>query len=163
MLADLLSPIYLGPPGLLVCSVICLIGIILIEGTVLCLIRWAPWKAAFLHASIVNLVTSLLGTGVFTLAGKSIYKIPFPVLLLGAFLLTVIVEAVELKALRRTAGVTRIVTNSLVANIFSYAFLGGMMFLALFPPVVGYQGGHHPRPIPTPFFSPIPSASPHTQ
>jgi hypothetical protein len=56
MLADMLSPIYLGPPGLLVCSVISLIGIILIEGTVLCLLRWAPWKTAFLHAFIVNLV-----------------------------------------------------------------------------------------------------------
>ena len=162
MLADLLSPIYLGPPGLLVCSVISLVGIILIEGTVLCLLRWGSWKIAFLHASIVNLVTSLLGTVLFMLAGKSIYEIPVPILLLGAFLLTVIVEAVELKALKLSAGVSRVVTNSLVANIFSYAFLGGMIFLALFPPVIGYRGRNGPYIRPTPFLSPGPSASPRT-
>ena len=37
--------------------------IVLIEGTVLRLIRWGSWKIAFGHAFIINLVTSLIGTG----------------------------------------------------------------------------------------------------
>ena len=60
MLADVLSPIYLGPPGLFICSVLSLAIIILIEATVFRLLKWASWKVAFLHGFVINLVTSLI-------------------------------------------------------------------------------------------------------
>jgi hypothetical protein len=158
MLADLLSPIYLSPPGLLVCSVISLAIIVLIEATVFRLLKWASWKVAFLHGFIINLVTSLIGSGIVFLLGteRLAYSIPLPILLIATFLLTVVIEAIELKGLRSTAPFSRVFLNSVVANLFSYAFLGGVIFLALFPPIVGYQGGNHrPHWSPTPVVSPI--------
>ena len=162
VLADLLSPIYLDTPGLLACSLLTLAAIILIEATVFRLLGWASWKMSFLHALIVNTVTSLVGTGllVFAKAENLAYAFPFPAILLGAFALTVIIEAIELKALRRSAGMGRVTLNSLIANILSYIFLCGMIYLALFPPVLGYSGGHRPIRIPTPDWTPTPSPSP---
>jgi hypothetical protein len=157
MLADVLSPIYLGPPGLFVYSVISLAMIVLIEATVFRLLKWASWKVAFLHGFIINLVTSLIGSGIVFFLGteRFAYDIPLPILLIATFLLTVVIEAIELKGLRLTAPFSRVFLNSVVANLFSYAFLGGMIYLALFPPVVGYQGGNRPHWRPTPAVSPI--------
>jgi hypothetical protein len=162
MLADLLSPIYLDTPVLLACSLLTLAAIILIEATVFRLLGWASWKMSFLHALIVNAATSLVGTGLFVFAKAEnlAYAIPFPAILIGAFVLTVIIEAMELKALRLSAGLGRVALNSLIANILSYIFLCGMIYLALFPPVLGYSGGHRPYRIPTPAWSPTPSPSP---
>jgi hypothetical protein len=162
MLADLLSPIYLDTPALLAYSIITLAIIILIEATVLRLIRWASWKACFVHASVINVTTSLIGTCflLFATEGKWVYEIPPPVIFIGAFALTVIVEGVELKVLKLSAGFSRAITNSLVANIFSYIFIGAMIYVALYPPVIGYRGrtGPYRRPTP-PVFSPSPSPS----
>jgi hypothetical protein len=159
MLADIASPIYLSPPGLLVLSAISLAVIILIEATVLRLLRWGPWKTAFLHAFIINLVTSLIGTGLVLFA--SLVDLPseiaVPFFFIGAFFLTIIVEAVELKVLRVSAPLTRVIVNSLLANVFSYVFLATTIYLALFPPVLGYQGRTRPYRRPTPFLSPSPS------
>jgi len=159
MLADVLSPIYLGPPGLLVCSVISLAIIILIEATVFRLLKWASWKIAFLHGFVINLVTSLIGSATVIFVGKErfAYDIPLPILLIATFLLTVVIEAIELKVLRLAAPISQVILNSVVANLFSYAFLGAIIYLALFPPVIGYKGGSRPRWRPTPVVSPIPS------
>jgi hypothetical protein len=162
MLADIASPIYLGLPSLFAYSLVSLTIIILIETIVLRLLRWGSWKIAFLHAFIINVVTSLIGTGLITFAKeeKFAYDIPLPVLFSAAFFLTVIVEAVVLKALRISASFLRIIVNSLVANIFSYVFLAATMYLALFPPVIGYGGNRIHYPLPTPTFSPSLSPSP---
>jgi hypothetical protein len=161
MLADLLSPIYLSPPGLLVCSVISLAIIVLIEATVFRLLKWASWKVAFLHGFIINLVTSLIGSGIVIFLGKErfAYDIPLPILLIATFLLTVVIEAIELKVLRLAAPFSRVFFNSVVANLFSYAFVGAIIYLTLFPPIVGYQGGNGPHWRPTPAVSPIPTPS----
>jgi hypothetical protein len=162
MLADIASPIYLGLPGLFAYSLISLMIIVLIEAIVLRLLRWGTWKIAFLHAFIINLVTSLIGTGLITFAKAEnfAYDVPLPVLFSAAFLVTVIVEAAELKVLRVSASFPRIIVNSLVANIFSYVFLAATMYLALFPPVTGYGGNRIHYPLPTPISSPRPSPSP---
>jgi hypothetical protein len=162
MLADIASPIYLGLPTLFAYSLVSLTIIILIETVVLRLLRWGSWKIAFLHAFIMNLVTSLIGTGLITFAKAEnfAYDVPLPVLFSAAFFLTVIVEAVELKVLRRSASFPRIMMNSLIANIFSYVFLAATMYLALFPPVTGYRGNRIHYPLPTPALSPSPSSSP---
>jgi hypothetical protein len=162
MLADIASPIYLGLPSLFAYSLVSLTIIILIEAIVLRLLRWGSWKIAFLHAFIINVVTSLIGTGLITFAKgeKFAYDVPLSVLFSAAFLLTVIVEAVELKALRISASFLRIIVNSLVANIFSYVFLAATMYLALYPPVIGYRGNRIHYPLPPPTFSPSPSPSP---
>jgi hypothetical protein len=165
MLADVLSPIYFSPPGLLVCSLLSLAGIVLIEGTVLRLLRWGSWKITFLHAFIINLITSLLGTGLLFLAsnlliltGPGLFDFAFLLaFVLGAFLLTVIVEAGVLKALRQSPSFSRILLNSLVANFFSYLFLLVMICLVLAFPIG--SRGHPIRPPTTPFLSPSPSAS----
>jgi hypothetical protein len=68
MLADIASPIYLGLPSLFAYSLVSLTIIILIEAIVLRLLRWGSWKIAFLHAFIINVVTSLIGTGLITFA-----------------------------------------------------------------------------------------------
>jgi hypothetical protein len=171
MLADVLSPIYFSPPGLLVCSLLSLAGIVLIEGTVLRLLRWGSWKITFLHAFIINLISSLVGTGLLIfsshlliLAGPGYFDYPFPplILLLGAFLVTVIVEAGVLKALRQSPSFSRILLNSFVANFFSYLFLFVMISFALVFPLFGYRNRPIPHPRPTPFLSPSPSASPST-
>jgi hypothetical protein len=161
MLADIASPIYLGPPGLFVCSVISLAVIILIEATVFRLLGWASWKVAFLHGFIINLVTSLVGTGIVIFIDKErfAYEIPLPILLIATFLLTVVIEAIELKLLRLAAPFARVILNSVVANLFSYAFVGTIIYLALFPPVIGYQGGNGSRWRPTPVVPPIPTPS----
>jgi hypothetical protein len=165
MLADLLSPIYLGAPGLFVCSMISLAVIILIEATVFRLRGWASWKTSFLHAFIVNLVTSLIGTCllIFVSAENLVHAVPFPVILSGAFVLTVIVEGIELKVLRLSAGIRSVIVNSLIANIFSYIFVCGMIYLALFSPILGYSGGRGPHLRPIPALSPSPSLSPRDQ
>jgi hypothetical protein len=168
MLADVLSPIYFSPPGLLVCSLLSLAGIVLIEGTVLRLLRWGSWKITFLHAFIINLITSLLGTGLLFLAsnlpiltGPGLFGFAFLLTFaLGAFLLTVIVEAGVLKALRQSPSFSRILLNSLVANFFSYLFLLVMICLVLAFPIG--SRGHPIRPPTTPFLSPSPSVSPST-
>jgi hypothetical protein len=77
MLADVLSPIYFSPPGLLVCSVLSLAGIVLIEGTVLRLLRWGSWRITFLHAFIINLISSLVGTGVLIFASQGQFDYAF--------------------------------------------------------------------------------------
>ncbi|MBV8214169.1 MAG: hypothetical protein JOZ08_13220 [Verrucomicrobia bacterium] len=159
MLADIASPIYLSPPGLLVCSAISLAIIILIEATVLRLRRWGSWKIAFLHAFIINLVTSALGTGLVFFATQ--LRVPAEIsalfLFVAAFFFTIIVEAVELKVLRLSAPFPLAFLNSMVANIFSYVFLAAMIYLALFPTVIGYQGRTGPYRRPTPVLSPGPS------
>ena len=161
MLADVLSPIYLGSPGLFVCSVTSLAIIVLIEATVFRLLKWASWKVAFLHGFIINLVTSLIGTGLVIFAGKAriAYDIPLPILFIAGFLLTVVIEAIELKILRLDAPFSRIILNSVLANFFSYAFLGAIIYLALFPPVIGYEGGNGSRWRPPPTSPPIPTPS----
>jgi len=161
MLADVLSPIYLGSPGLFVCSVISLAIIILIEATVFRLLKWASWKVSFLHGFIINLVTSLIGTGIVIFVGKErfAYDLSLPVLLIATFLLTVLIEAIELKVLRLTAPFSRVMLNSVVANLFSYAFLAAIIYLTLFPPVIGYGGGNGPHLRPTPVAPPIPTPS----
>src|ERR1700730_15031594 len=78
MLADVLSPIYFSPPGLLVCSLLSLAGIVLIEGTVLRLLRWGSWKITFLHAFIINLISSLLGTGLLIFTSQRQFDYAFP-------------------------------------------------------------------------------------
>ena len=162
MLADIASPIYPGPPSLFAYSLVSLTIIILIETIVLRLLRWGSWKITFLHAFIINVVTSLIGTGFIALAKAEnfAYDVPLPVLLSAAFLLTVIVEAVELKALRISASFGRMAVNSLVANLFSYVFLAATIYLALYPPVIGYRGNRIHYPFPTPAFSPNPPPSP---
>ena len=161
MLADLLSPIYFSPPGLLVSSVIALAGIVLIEGTILRLLRWGRWNTAFLDAFIVNLITSLLGTGlvILTLSGNLLF-VPALFFTAGVFLLTVIVEALALKVLRRSHPIARTFLSSLLANFFSYLFLFVMIALAFVLPSSSYPG--HPVLRPTPVLSPSPSASPST-
>lgn len=161
MLADIASPIYLDTPGLFVCSLIGLAIIILIEATVLRLLRWASWGIAFLHAFTVNLITALIGTVLLLFlriisAAFAIVDL-LPVLFIGAFLLTVILEAVGLKVLRQSAPFARVTLNSLVANIFSYVFLGAMIYLTLSP--VGYQSRRRSYVIP-PAVLPSPSPSP---
>ena len=162
MLADIASPIYLGLPSLFAYSLVSLTIIILIETIILRLLRWGSWKIAFLHGFIINLVTSLIGTGLIAFAKveKFADDVPLPVLFSAAFLLTVIVEAVELKALRISASFLRVTVNSLVANVFSYVFLAATIYLALGPPLIVYGGNriHYPLPIPT--LSPNPSPSP---
>ena len=159
MFADLLSPIYLDTPGLFVCSLIGLAIIILIEATVLRLLRWASWGIAFLHAFVVNLITALIGTEMllfFRVIGPAVEIVAlFPVLFIGAFLLTVFLEAVGLKILRQSAPFARVTLNSLVANIFSYVFLAAMIYLTLSP--VGYQSRRGPYVRPP---AVLPSASP---
>jgi hypothetical protein len=161
MLADIISPIYLGAPELFVYSVISLAIIILIEATVFRLLKWASWKVVFLHAFIINLVTSLIGSSIVIFLGKErfAYDIPLPILLIATFLLTVVIEAVELKILRLAAPFSRVILNSVVANLFSYAFLGAIIYLALFPPIIGYRGGNGAHWRPTPIISPIPTPS----
>jgi hypothetical protein len=161
MLADIASPIYLSTPGLFVCSLISLALIILIEATVFRLLKWASWKVAFLHGLIINLVTSLIGTGIVIFVGKErfAYDIPLPILLTATFLLTVVIEAIELKLLRLAAPFSRVILNSVLANLFSYAFLATIIYLALFPPVLGYEGGHGSRWRPTPVLPPMPTPS----
>ena len=159
MLADLLSPIYLDTPGLFVGSLIGLAIIILIEATVFRVLRWASWGTAFLHAFAVNLMTALIGTVLVLFLRVISIAFPIadllPVLFIGTFLLTVILEAVGLKVLRQSAPFARVTLNSLIANIFSYVFLGAMIYLALYP--VGYQSrrGPYVRP-PAVFPSPSP-------
>jgi len=161
MLADIASPIYFGPPGLFVCSVISLAVIILIEATVFRLLGWASWRVALLHGSIINLVTSLIGTGIIIFAGGQRFarEIPLPILLTATFLLTVLIEAIELKVLRLAAPFSRVILNSVVANLFSYAFLAVIIYLALFPPVIGWTGRSGPYRRPTPPLAPIPTPS----
>jgi hypothetical protein len=162
MLADIASPISFGQPGYFVCSVLSLAMIVLIEGTVLRLLRWGSWKIAFVHAFVINLVTSLIGTGLFILFGvEQLYQIPLPALFIGAFLLTVIVETIELKVLRLSVSFSRVTLNSLLANIFSYAFLVPMILVFnfnLYP-----QPRRYPRVglRPVPSYSPSPSPSTH--
>jgi uncharacterized membrane protein len=160
MFADLLSPIYFSPPTLVVSSLIALAGIVLIEGTVLRLLRWAGWNIAFTDAFIVNLISSLLGTGlvIFAIHEKLDNIVPPLLLPLGAILLSVVVEGLALKVLRRSHSFSRTLLSSLLANFCSYLFLFVMISLALVVPLSSYQG--HPAPRPTPFLSPSPSASP---
>jgi hypothetical protein len=159
MLADIASPIYFDTPGLFVGSLIGLAIIILIEATVLRLLRWASWKIAFLHAFAVNLVTALIGTVLllfFRVISPAFAIVDLlPVLFIGAFLLTVILEAVGLKVLRQSAPFARVTLNSLVANVFSYVFLATMIYLTLSP--VGYQSRRRPYLAPP---AVLPSASP---
>jgi hypothetical protein len=164
MLADVLSPIYFSPPGLLVCSLLSLAGIVLIEGTVLRLLRWGSWKITFLHAFIINLISSLLGTGLLIFTSQRQFDFAFPplTLLLGAFLVTVIVEAGVLKALRQSPSFSRILLNSFVANFFSYLLLFVMISLAFGFPLFGSRNRPVPHPRPTPLLSPSPSVSPRT-
>jgi hypothetical protein len=164
MLADVLSPIYFSPPGLLVCSVLSLAGIVLIEGTVLRLLRWGSWRITFLHAFIINLISSLVGTGLLIFASQGQFDYAFlPLtLLVGAFLVTVIVEAVALKTLRQSSPFSRSLLNSFVANFFSYLFLFVLISLAFVFPPIGHRNRPIPHPRPTPFLSPSPSASPST-
>jgi hypothetical protein len=130
MLADIASPISLGQPGFFLCSILSLGMIVLIEGTVLRLLRWGSWKTAFGHAFIINLVTSLIGTALLiSFKVEQFYQIPLPGLFMGAFLLTVVVETIELKLLRLSVSFSRVTVNALVANICSYAFLVPMIFL----------------------------------
>ncbi len=137
--------------------------IVLIEGIVLRLLRWGSWKIAFGHAFIINLVTSLIGTGLLIVfqVGQ-FYQIPLPALFIGAFVLTVIVETIELKVLRRSVSFSRVTLNSLLANIFSYAFLIPMFFLLgveLYPSPPRYpRAGQFPV---APLYSPSPSPSTH--
>jgi predicted membrane channel-forming protein YqfA (hemolysin III family) len=159
MLADLIWPIYLDTLGLFVSSLIGLAIIILIEATVLRLLHWGSWKIAFLHAFTVNLMTALIGTALllffrFISAALAIEH-PSPALFIGAFLLTVILEAVGLKVLRQSARFARVTLNSLVANIFSYVFVGTIIYLTLTP--VGYKSPHRSYLTPPPG---LPSASP---
>jgi hypothetical protein len=133
MLADIASPIAFGRPGFFLCSILSFGMIVLIEGIVLRLLRWGSWRTGFGHAFVINLVTSLIGTGLLILFKvEQFYQIPLPGLFLGAFLLTVIVETVELKVLQRSASFSRATVNSLLANIFSYAFLIPMIFVLNF-------------------------------
>jgi hypothetical protein len=161
MLADIASPIYLSPPGLFVVSAISLAAVILIEATVLRLRRLGSWKIAFLHAFIINLVTSVLGTGLvlFATQAKLPWELSAPFLFVAAFFFTIVVEAVELKVLRLSAPFPRAFLNSMVANVFSYIFLAAMIYLALFPTVIGYQGPSGPYRRPTPPLPPIPTPS----
>ena len=158
-LADIADPILFGAPGYFVCSILSLAMIVLIEGTVLRLLRWGSWKIAFGHAFIINLVTSLIGTGLLiSFKVEQFYQIPVPGLFIGAFLLTVIVETIELKVLRRSVSFSRVTVNSLIANIFSYAFLIPMIFL--FDYNLHPQPSRYPRPRPAPtLYSPTPSPS----
>ena len=161
MLADIASPISLGQPGFFLCSMLSLGMIVLIEGTVLRLLRWGSWKTVFGHAFIINLVTSLIGTGLVILFKvEQFYQIPLPGLFIGAFLLTVIVETIELKVLRLSVSFSRVTVNSLLANIFSYAFLVPMIFLFnynLYPSPPRYPRAglrpvpslHYPNPSPS--------------
>ena len=121
MLADIASPIYISPPGLFVVSVISLAVIILIEATVLRLRRWGSWKIAFLHAFIINLVTSVIGTGLvlFATQAKLPWELSAPFLFVAAFFFTIFVEAVELKVLRLSAPFPRAFLNSMAPNVFS--------------------------------------------
>ena len=161
ILADIASPIYLGQPGLFFYSLLGFAMIALIEGTVLRLLRWGSWKIAFGHAFIINLVTSLIGTGLLiSFKVEQFYQIPVPGLFIGAFLLTVIVETIELKVLRRSVSFSRVSLNSLLANIFSYAFLVPMIFL--FDYDLHPRPSRYPRPRPAPtLYSPTPSPSTH--
>jgi hypothetical protein len=156
-LADIADPILLGGLGYFACSILSLAMIVLIEGTVLRLLRWGSWKIAFGHAFIINLVTSLIGTGLLiSFKVEQFYQIPVPGLFIGAFLLTVIVETIELKVLRRSVSFSRVSLNSLLANIFSYAFLVPMIFL--FDYHLHPHPSRYPRPRPAPtLYSPTPS------
>jgi hypothetical protein len=159
MLADIASPVYLGSPGLFLYSVISLAVIVLIEATVFRLLKWASWRVAFLHGFIINLVTSLIGTGIVIFVGRETFadNIPLPMLLIATFVLTVIIEAIELKVLRSAAPFSRVMLNSVVANLFSYAFVAAIIYLALFPPVIGYRGRNGPYWRPAPVSPPIPT------
>jgi hypothetical protein len=158
ILADVALPIYLGQPALFLFSLLGFALIVLIEGAVLHLLRWGSWKIAFGHAFIINLVTSLIGTGLLILFGDGqIQQIPLPALFIGAFFLTVIVETIELKVLRLSVSFSRVTVNSLVANIFSYVFLGAMIYFNLYPPMLGYD-----RPARS-WVTPTPSPSPATR
>jgi hypothetical protein len=163
MLADIASPIFLGSPELFAFSLISLAIIILIEATVFRLLKWASWKVAFLHGFIINLVTSLIGTGIVIFVGKEGFadNIPLPFLLIATFLLTVVIEAIELKVLRLAAPFSRVMLNSVLANVFSYVFVAAIIYLALFRPVIGYRGGNGPHWRPTPVLPPIPTPSAH--
>jgi hypothetical protein len=159
ILADIASPIYLGQPALFFYSLLGFAMIVLIEGTVLRLLRWGSWKIAFVHAFIINLVTSLIGTGLLISFKDGQSQIPLAAWFIGAFLLTVVVETIELKVLRLSVSFSRVTVNSLVANIFSYAFLGAMIYFNLYPPVLGYElPARHWVP---PIYSPSPSPSTH--
>jgi hypothetical protein len=158
ILADVALPIYLGQPALFLYSLLGFALIVLIEGAFLRLLRWGSWKVAFVHAFIINLVTSLIGTGLLILFGDGqIQQIPLPALFIGAFFLTVIVETIELKVLRLSCSFSRVTMNSLVANIFSYVFLGAMIYFNLYPPMLGYD-----RPARA-WVTPTPSPSPATR
>ncbi|HXM02066.1 MAG TPA: hypothetical protein VN939_05655 [Chthoniobacterales bacterium] len=158
ILADVALPIYLGQPALFLFSLLGFALIVLIEGAVLHLLRWGSWKIAFVHAFIINLVTSLIGTGLLILFGDGqIQQIPLPALFIGAFFLTVIVETIELKVLRLSVSFSRVTVNSLLANIFSYLFLGAMIYFNLYPPMLGYD-----RPARS-WVTPTPSPSPATR
>ena len=157
ILADVALPIYLGQPALFLYSLLGFALIVLIEGAFLRLLRWGSWKVAFVHAFIINLVTSLIGTGLLiSFKVEQFYQIPVPGLFIGAFLLTVIVETIELKVLRRSVSFSRVTVNSLIANIFSYAFLVPMIFL--FDYNLHPKPSRYPRPGPAPtLYSPTPS------
>jgi hypothetical protein len=146
MLADIASPIY-SPvygtsPYLIACSLATFVIIVLIEGVALRLLRWGSWGVALGHAFIINLVTSIIGTGIAFLLSSEFRSGSAPawftvVFFCGGFALTVAIEGLELKLLRQSAGSSRIFLNSIVINLFSYAFLGVTMYLALFPPITG--------------------------
>jgi hypothetical protein len=110
------------------------------------------------------LISSLLGTGLLIFTSQRQFDFAFPplTLLLGAFLVTVIVEAGVLKALRQSPSFSRVLLNSFVANFFSYLFLLVMISLAFGFPLFGSRNRPVPHPRPTPLLSPSPSVSPRT-
>jgi hypothetical protein len=158
MLADMASPFYVTSPLLFAWSVASFCVIVLIESVLLRLFRWGRIVPVLLTGFFINLVTSLIGTGFIVVFPDLAKRLPFAVWFAAAFILTVAIEGVLLKAAKRSTGFGRAMLLSGVINLASYFFLWSMMMTFLNPPTEIEYRFNHPR-----FSNPSPGVSPARQ
>ena len=104
-----------------------LIAVVVLEAVLLKLLRWdASWLRCFMHATVINLVTTLVGM-VISLAGDrpllTRYSDPATIFTVFgvSFVASVLIEAVLLRLLNRAGN--RPFIKSLIINIASYILL----------------------------------------
>lgn len=95
------------------------IAVTLIEAVVFKLFKWGSWRTAFIDATIVNLITSLVGViiGLFDINHNPIE------FLYVAFVASVLIEGFWLHKKQNSMSLSRRWMMILTANIFSYALL----------------------------------------
>jgi hypothetical protein len=102
MLADIASPFYVSPPVLLVWLVASFCTIAMIEGVLLLIFRWGKVIPVLLTSFFINLVTSLIGTGLIMVWPNLAKGLPFVCWFFGAFILTVAIEGFLLQGMKRS-------------------------------------------------------------